>query len=71
LDDILIIEHVINHASLGTCSLLGTFGGGLGWGKIVFNAYDNYQNVSHPFHRHWGVGWDGLQQASLDDVIYL
>jgi len=70
LDDVLIIEHIINHASPGACSLLGTFGGGLGWEKIVFNAYDNYQNLSHPFHHRSGVGWDGLQQVHLDDVFY-
>jgi len=34
-------------------------------------VYDNYKFLSRPFRRHWGAGWDGLQQAPLDDVFYL
>ena len=39
---VLIIEHVINHGSLGASSLLGSFGGFFGWGKIVFSTCYNY-----------------------------
>ena len=68
---VLIIEHVINHGSLGASSLLGSFGGGFRWGKIIFRVYYNCKNLSCPFCCHWGAGWDGLQQALLDDVFYL
>jgi hypothetical protein len=54
----------------GASSLLGSFGGGFGWGKIVFIVYYNYKNLSRPFCCYWGAGWDGLQQAPLDDVFY-
>jgi hypothetical protein len=57
--------------SPGASSLLGAFGGLFGWGKIVFSAYYNYKNLSRPFHCHWEAGWDGLQQAHLDDIFYL
>jgi len=68
---VLIIEHVINHGSLGASSLLGSFGGGFRWGKNVFVVYHNYKNLSRPFRRCWGAGWAGLQQASLDDVLII
>jgi len=67
---VLIIEHVINHGSLGTSSLLGSFGRGFRWGNFVLMAYHNYKSLSCSFHSHWGVGWDGLQQAPLDDMFY-
>jgi hypothetical protein len=57
--------------SPGASSLLGANGGGFGRGKIVFIVYYNYKNLSRSFRHRWGAGWDGLQQAPLDDVFYL
>ena len=34
----LIIDHVINHGSLGASSLLGSFGGGFEWGKMYLGT---------------------------------
>ena len=67
---VLIIEHIIKHGSLGASLLLDAFDGVFRWGDIVFSIYYNYENLSCPFHCHWGVGWDQLQQAPLDDAFY-
>ena len=38
--------------------LMGTFGGGFRWDKIVIWVWYNYKKLSHPFHH--GGGWDGM-----------
>ena len=68
MDDVLIIEHVINHASRGTSLLLGAFGGGFGSGKFVFRVHYINNKLSHPLRSSWGAGW---QQAALDDVLII
>ena len=50
--------------------LLGAFGGGFGWGKIVFRVYYTSKNLSRPFHSHWGVEWGGCEQLHLDVVSF-
>ena len=38
-------------------------------GKNIFRVWYNNKNISHPFPCHWGVGRDGLQRGTLDDVF--
>jgi hypothetical protein len=52
-------------------SLLCAFGGDFGWGKFLFRVKYNNKKLSHPFHSHWGPGWNGWQQSILDDVSFL
>jgi hypothetical protein len=71
LDDISILGSIISIDAVGAYSLLGTFGGGFGWGKIITRVYCNNKNLSRPFHHRWGAAWDGLQQTPLDGMFYL
>jgi hypothetical protein len=48
---------------------VGLIGRGFQVGKNVFIVYYNYKNLSRPFYSCWGAGWDGWQQAPLDDVF--
>jgi hypothetical protein len=38
--------------------------------NCIQGVFYHYKNLSRPFRCDWGAGWDGLQQAPLDDVFY-
>jgi hypothetical protein len=38
--------------------------------KLYLGSIIIIKNLSHPFRCDWGAGWDGWQQAPLDEVFY-
>ena len=54
----------------GTSLLLGTFCGGFGWDKDIFEFCYANKNSLHYLLGHWGAGWDGWRQVALDDMFY-